>query len=334
MRMCKVSVLMPVYNAEKYLRQAIDSIVQQSYKDWEFVIVNDGSIDSTEDIIKSYDDKRICYFQNEKNLGVIKTLNKGIDFCQGEYIARMDADDTVHPDRLKDQVKFLDAHPDYVMCGTDGFVVDNDNNRIGKLRMIPFDEGIRIKLLFSNPFAHPSVMIRRSILQEERYSEEWKHVEDQELWTRIADRGKVANMKSKYLNYRWHGKNISQIETKSQEDLKTELLKKQLEGWGINPSEKDLYYHRLTFDNRVLDRSVEVTNVEFEGVKNWFSRLIDQNKREHKYSDDYFLAFLWSRWILLCIKKKRCFKIFSGDFVSFRPSVLSNLYKFILAGVK
>ena len=106
--MPKVSILMPVYNAEQYLSQALDSIVSQSFEDWELILINDGSTDRRESIIMDYDDERIFYIKNPVNLKLIKTLNKGIDYCGGQYIARMDADDICHPDRLKRQVEFLD----------------------------------------------------------------------------------------------------------------------------------------------------------------------------------------------------------------------------------
>ena len=107
-----ISVILPVYNAERFLREAIDSVLKQTFVDFEFIILNDGSTDKTEDIILSYKDPRIRYVKNEKNLKLIKTLNKGVDMARGKYIARMDADDISLPERFEKEVAYLEAHPD------------------------------------------------------------------------------------------------------------------------------------------------------------------------------------------------------------------------------
>lgn len=325
---------MPVYNAEKYLAEAIDSIIQQTYKDWELIIINDGSTDSSEDIIKSYNDQRIHYFENSVNLGVIKTLNKGIDLCSGKYIARMDADDISHSKRLEEQVLFLESHPDYVMCGTNGIIIDKEYKEMRSFRSIPFDEGIRIKLLFSNPFTHPSVMIRTQILRVEKYSEEWKHVEDLELWTRIVEKGKVANLKQQYLTYRWHGDNISEKQSDTQVKQKAEIARRQLSKLGVEASDEELRYHFFTFNPESLNKPDSADINTYHNIDNWFAKLISQNKIHKQYPQDYFIAFLWSRWILLCKKHRRLNKIFSASFISFKPSVCINLCKFLIAGLK
>ncbi len=114
----KVTVLMPVYNAEKYLKTAIESILKQTFSDFELLIINDGSTDGSEEIIRSFNDKRIRLFNNEQNLGIIKTLNKGLNLAKGEYIIRMDADDISLPDRLELQVKYMEENPGIGISGT------------------------------------------------------------------------------------------------------------------------------------------------------------------------------------------------------------------------
>lgn len=113
-----ISVLMPVYNSEKYLNEAIESILNQTFVDFEFIIINDASNDNSENIIESYQDSRIKYFKNEKNLGVAKTLNKGLKLAQGKYIARMDSDDISLPERLYKQFKFMEVYNDIDVCGS------------------------------------------------------------------------------------------------------------------------------------------------------------------------------------------------------------------------
>ena len=116
--MPKITVLMPVYNGEKYLRESVDSILNQTFTDFELLIINDGSTDSSMEILNSYSDSRIRIVTNEVNLRLIKTLNKGIDLATGEYIARMDCDDIADPKRLEIQLQYMEKHPDVAVCGT------------------------------------------------------------------------------------------------------------------------------------------------------------------------------------------------------------------------
>lgn len=329
--MTKVSILMPVYNAEQYVAEAIDSILSQSYRDWELIIINDGSTDSSESIITQYEDSRIYYIKNPVNLRLIKTLNKGIDYCHGEYIARMDADDVALPDRLKEQVEFLDSHADYLMCGTNAIVIDNDGNKTGKIKNLPDNDFLQINMLFSPPFIHPSVMIRREVLKENRYDEEYKHVEDYELWCRIANLGKIANLNKDLLLYRWHDSNVSVLNNEVQEELKDRVICNQLNSLNIQPTKEELYLHKITFRLYNLGKKQEISvDHQFEGVSNWFSKLIESNRNIGKYNQTDLIVFLWSRWAVLCISQKKYTKIIFTSFRTFKPKVLTKLFKLIL----
>ena len=189
-----ISVLMPAYNAAEYIREAIDSILTQTFTDFEFIIINDGSTDSTEDIILSYSDKRIKYYANECNLGIVKTLNRGIDLSNGRYIARMDADDVSMPDRLEKQVHLLDVNPQIVASGTLYTILGDGSN-------IPVDvatdtEDIRYDMAIYCQFAHSTMMIRKDILEQYklRYREEYKYAEDYKLWTELLQFGEMINI--------------------------------------------------------------------------------------------------------------------------------------------
>lgn len=189
-----ISVLMPAYNAAEYIREAIDSILTQTFTDFEFIIINDGSTDSTEDIILSYSDKRIKYYANECNLGIVKTLNRGIDLSNGRYIARMDADDVSMPDRLEKQVHLLDVNPQIVACGTLYAIY-------GDQRQTPVDvatdvQDIRYDMAIYCQFAHSTMMIRKDTLDQYklRYREEYKCAEDYKLWTELLQYGDMINI--------------------------------------------------------------------------------------------------------------------------------------------
>ncbi|MFN5442865.1 MAG: glycosyltransferase family 2 protein, partial [Crocinitomicaceae bacterium] len=157
-----VSVVMPVYNGEQYLKEAIESILSQTYVNFEFIIINDGSEDNSEEIILSYNDPRIVYIKNLENLKLIKTLNIGFSKAKGKYIARMDADDISLPRRLEKQVDYLERNPDIGVLGTGVFL--KGEKEISKLLYHTDDKSLRFALAFYCPFIHPSVVLRKAVL--------------------------------------------------------------------------------------------------------------------------------------------------------------------------
>lgn len=329
--MTKVSILMPVYNAERYLAQAIKSVLAQSFTDWELILINDGSIDKSESIIKQFEDDRIYYLKNTSNIGLIKTLNKGIDLCQGKYIARMDADDISHPDRLKKQVDFMENNPNYLMCGTDAAVIDNNNTRTGRIRNLTRNSLLKINLLFSTPFIHPSVMIKNEVLKQNKYDESYKHVEDFELWCRIAKLGKIANIQKDLIDYRWHNTNVSVVNNRIQSELKKKIITDELVTLlDIYPSEKELYCHMITFNLYHMGNKLDISVDDFNDIDIWFSKLIRQNYAKKVYNQTNLIAFLWSRWFVLCVSQNKFSQAFSPSFATYKFTVLSRLFRLTL----
>lgn len=327
--MPKVSVLMPVYNAEKYLVQAVDSILNQTFRDWELIIINDGSTDSSRQLLERIDDNRIIIIDNEQNLGLIKTLNKGIDLCKGTYIARMDADDISLPDRLGKQVHFMDNNPDYIMCGTNALVIDNDGEVTGKIRNLISNELLQINLLFSNPFVHPSVIIREEVLKTNRFDDGYKHIEDYELWCRIAKLGKIANLENDLLLYRWHDSNVSVINADIQIQTKKNINKLQLRRFDLSPNDDQLYAHNITFNLYHLGTKQKVSVDKINEVENWFSTLCKQNEKLGLFSPNDLTAFLWSRWLVLCLSQKRYSRLLHPKFASYKLSVIKKLLRLV-----
>lgn len=327
--MPKVSVLMPVYNAEQYLARAIDSIIAQTFKDWELILIDDGSCDDIMSVLSKYDDERIYYVKNPVNMGLIKTLNRGIDYCEGEYIARMDADDISHPDRLKYQVDFMDKHPQYLMCGTNATVIDNNEQETGKIRNLTDNNFLQINLLFSPPFVHPSVIVRTEVLQTNRYDERYKHVEDYELWCRIARLGKVANISKALLQYRWHDSNVSVLNSKAQDVLKDKIITNELRRFDLEPTEDELYCHKITFNLYQLGKKTDIDISKFDEIADWFSKLLERNKVKNIYKQPDFTAFLWARWAVLCVSQKKYNKALVPPFASYNIKVLIKLLKLL-----
>jgi glycosyltransferase involved in cell wall biosynthesis len=208
-----VSVLMPVYNGEKYLREAIDSILNQTFTDFEFLIINDGSTDDTENIILSYSDARIRYIKNEENLKLIATLNKGLDLAQGKYIARMDADDISICNRLEVQFNFMESNPEIGLLGTNILDFQNDIDNRRKISYKTKHDEIKFKLFFDTHFPHPSAFIRKNILNEKklRFNPDSLHAEDYELWNKLVDFTELHILQEFLVAKRSHSDQISLV---------------------------------------------------------------------------------------------------------------------------
>lgn len=197
-----VTVLMPVYNGERYLREAIESILNQSFKNFEFLIIDDGSTDRSVVIVKSYRDPRIRLIRHNKNQKLITTLNEGIRLAKASLIARMDADDISSTERLARQVEFLQRHPGVVLVGCSFEAIDEKGLTVYHEPPFTDDATIRLAMAVVNAFAHGSVMFRRrAALRVGGYLKKAYLVEDYDFWTRLANVGKVANLP--VILYRW-----------------------------------------------------------------------------------------------------------------------------------
>jgi glycosyltransferase involved in cell wall biosynthesis len=198
----RVSVLMPVYNAERFLADAVGSILGQTYRDFELIIVDDGSIDGTPDIIWDFakKDSRLRLVRNKSNLGIVKTLNKGLLLCQGEYVVRMDADDISTPDRLSKQIHFMENHPDVAVLGASVSYIDAESRVLGVVRRSTIGKS----LLSANPLLHPTVVIQKRALDRigAHYEEKYLYAEDYFLWLRLAKEGNLGVIPDVVLNYR------------------------------------------------------------------------------------------------------------------------------------
>jgi glycosyltransferase involved in cell wall biosynthesis len=213
----KISIVMPVYNAAAFLREAIDSILAQTLTDFEYIIIDDGSTDTSRDIIMSYDDTRIVLLTHKTNKGLVASLNAGLAAAKAPFVARMDADDISLPTRLKEQYDYLQSHSDVVAVGTDATVISTDGRILYEQVTIPTDKAIQRILAVASPFVHGSVMLRKDILLESGgYQSEAYLVEDYDLWVRLSKRGKLANLKQSLYRYRYNPSGETQTKTEQQ----------------------------------------------------------------------------------------------------------------------
>lgn len=226
--MLKISVVMPVYNAEKYLKEAIDSILNQTFTNFEFIIINDGSTDCSEEIVKSYTDSRIVYLKNNGNKGLVYTLNRGLNLARGEYIARMDSDDIAMPDRFRKQVAYLDKNSRVGICAMG---IEYFGEMSGKRYFSDRSEEISVDLMFQCALCHPTVMIRKSMLINNclAYDPSYEKAEDYRLWCQAITKLEIVTLKEVGVKYRIHKNQVTQkfnsIQMEASNRVRTEYLK-------------------------------------------------------------------------------------------------------------
>ncbi len=212
--MPKVSVILPVYNGEQFLREAINSVLAQTFTGFELLLINDGSTDGSEAIIQSYGDPRIVYIKNEKNSGLISSLNKAVVIASGDYIARMDADDICLPERLQLQTQWLDDNPSTAVVASFNILIDENGHEQGfseKDRRYVTASQIRSRMPKENCLTHPSVMGHTEIFKAYSYSFSQPHIEDYDLWLRLLADGHVLEKIPKpLLLYRVHQTSVTQ----------------------------------------------------------------------------------------------------------------------------
>ncbi|QQD11925.1 glycosyltransferase [Sphingobacterium sp. UDSM-2020] len=242
-RRALVSIILPCYNAEEYVKGCILSILKQSYQNFELIIIDDGSKDKTRNIIEEFNDSRIKIITNSENLGITKSLNKGISIAKGAYIARIDSDDEMHVLRLEKQVMYLENNLDTVLIGTNQFVINQNGQITGTIEYPTDAKLLRALMIFQNPISHPSVLMRTQILKKEKYLNRFEFAEDYCLWSRISKKYDIENLPEYLTYYRIHQNNTSKKNYIVQRENTALIMLKQLKQIGITPSQDELLIH-------------------------------------------------------------------------------------------
>ncbi len=238
-----ISVVMGLYNGEAFLREAIDSILTQTFQNFELIIVDDCSTDTSREIVQSYTNPRIILLKNEKNIGLGLTLDRGISASRGEYIARMDQDDVSLPHRFEHQLAYMEAHPNIDICGA---WVKTIGAKAGQYTRHPTDpDEINVNLLFHTSLVHPTIIIRKAFLLKYglRYSYtdgRDGYIEDFDLYTRAMQYGTLANQGEVLLHYRRHEKQTTVEKIKTQVEYSKKIFRRELEHLGLTAEETDL----------------------------------------------------------------------------------------------
>jgi glycosyltransferase involved in cell wall biosynthesis len=292
----RVSFLMAVHDGEAYLDEAIQSILSQTFSDFEFIIINDGSTDGTAAIIDRYrrEDGRLRVYA-QPNRGLVAALNRGLELACGEYVARMDADDVSLPERIAEQVAFLDEHPDVGICGT---WIETFGTSSGDVRRYPADDAtIRSWLLFESVLAHPSIVMRRALLVKTglSYDARYVHAEDYALWVRAVRYTALANIPKVLLRYRLHPQQVvQQHEVKKLASARLIRLE-QLECLGLRPTEEEFVIHQA-----LSTWQFHSTPEFIRASLAWLHKVSAANNVAGVYPESVLLSVLGQRWFALC----------------------------------
>lgn len=280
----KVSIIMPVYNAEAYLQAALDSLYAQSLSDFEILAINDGSTDGSAQILSKQTDRRLIVLTNDHNQGLSFSLNRGLQAASGDYLARMDADDLSDPRRLALQVNFLDSNPTIDLCGTDINLIDRTGLVYGQTSYPTTDEAIKATMIFSSPFAHPSVMFSRRLLNNPDCYYRATASEDYDLWQRLSASTTFANLPEYLLNYR-SGVGVSSNSLKTAYQAASQKIRSAL---------LEKYFSSPPF---VLPAPGSIYDqVDIDNYRQWLRSLRLANQTKNIFSQTVFAQVLAKEW--------------------------------------
>lgn len=319
----EISVLMCVYNGEAYLRDAIDSVLLQTFVNFELLIIDDGSTDGSVDLVNSYSDPRIRLLRNETNLGLVHTRNKGFAEAHGRYIAILDCDDIANPERLAKQFAFMEANPDFGMIGSWVEILDADGIPTGEVMRYPAEpEEIPPLLLFGNTFAQSAAFIRKSSLPDEGYRFEFPVAEDYDLWVRMASVSKLWNIQEPLTRYRVHSPSMTFSKAELMVHCISRIIASQLASMDLAPSEKEVGLHR-----GIGNLSFPLSTGFLDDAESWLKVLCQANKNSGRYNLAVFEKIIGWRWYLVC---RQSTGLGFCSWRSFQKSELRKLTNFTL----
>jgi glycosyltransferase involved in cell wall biosynthesis len=290
----RVSVVLPVFNGEAFVEDAVESILTQSMRDFELLVINDGSTDNTQEIIArlALNDSRIRLINHSKNAGLIASLNEGLELAQAKYVARLDADDIAHPKRFELQLKLLEESQQVIVCGS---YIRLFGNRNGVKKYPTTNEELKSSLLFFCPLAHPSVMFRKKAVEKIGYENGFEFAEDYRLWSRLINEGDFAMIPQPLLSYRTSESQISHTKRLLQQKNSLAVAQHLLEKLELEPSKNDLEFHEMAMFSK------EITIDKLKNVHQWFLKISEANTICKLFQAESLNVILAKRFFRLCL---------------------------------
>lgn len=292
-----ISVILPVYNCEAYIFEAVNSILQQTYAHFELIIIDDCSTDQTLEICKSFQDKRLVILEKKQNSGIAHTMNLGLSVAKGKYVARMDGDDISLPKRFEKQLAFMEANPAVVACGTGYKIMGGTNDSV----LPEGHEAIKIRLLYGNCIVHPSVMVRKAELTTAAilYDPTMEPAEDYDFWVKFLAVGQLHNLQEELLHYRVHSAQASSVKQSIQAESSKKIRFKLLHYLKANITIEE---QRVYF--KAMEDAKELTTKEFFILQQLKKKMIKANST-HFFEKKGFKKY-WS--VLMRNYKSASFK--------------------------
>jgi len=293
-----LSVIMPVYNAERYLREAVMSILEQTFNNLELIIIDDGSTDSSLAVIQSIKDERIRLYKNDRNQGIVYCRNKGLSLTKGDYVGMFDADDVAYPEKFKEQISFLEQNKDFGMVGSWAKFINKEGKRLPggwKLKAPP--EKIPSIMLFKNYFLQSAVLYRKECISKFSFRDGLDILEDYMIWLEIMTEFKVWNLQKPLVDYRIHAGSVTKSKSGEMLAKEKKVFKMQLLELGIDPTELELDLHLLIRDNRPV---TEINTLK--SIERWLLKIIIRNEDLEVYDYKILIKVIFNRWMKVCYK--------------------------------
>ncbi len=320
-----VTVLLPVHNASAFVRQAVESILSQTFADFELLAIDDASEDDSLPILQSFTDPRLRIIASSERKKLAGVLNRGIAESRAPLIARMDADDVCHPERLARQIDFLHRHPEIDIVGTS---IRTFGGHKAESQCYPLSpESVRAFSLFHCPFAHPTVVIRRDALalQDPFYDVSFNPSEDYELWSRLLSSHQGANLHQALLSYRIHASSMTQSDWTRMDEQAARIQQPMLAALGADSSESSSRRHRAWAMGRI-DPSLPA----LREAEQWFLRLLDLNHSSSLYDARAFSAVVSDIWFTLAMRCNTlgwpAWRMFTGSRLARSPNRLRHSF--------
>jgi glycosyltransferase involved in cell wall biosynthesis len=295
----KVTVVITVYNREKYVAAAIESILAQTFSDFELLVIDDGSSDGSREVIQSFRDPHVHLVCNETNLGIPRTRNRGIQLAHGEYLAFLDSDDWAYPERLAKQVDFLDRHPDYAAVGAWIAWMNEEGRSLRRIKRKPASpDEIAARRLFRQGIENSTSMARTAVLRSYGHQEQFDISSDFDLWSRIAATYKLATLPEVLVRRRMHKSSITRERAHRAKGRRLDIYAAQLYALGIIFTDTDLERHFLLRSMRKQRFAPDGAYVLW--AERWLLQLQEANQRVQSYPEPAFSRVLDQFWLKVC----------------------------------
>lgn len=297
--MPRVTVLIPVYNRRRFVAEAIDSVLAQTFEDFELLLVDDGSTDGSQTVVRQYDDPRVRLIENSENLGIAAARNRGIEAACGEYVAFLDSDDRALPARLTQQVAFLDRHSDVAAVGSWIRWIDDTGTARGKTKRKASDpDQIAAERLFRSCLENSTATARTDVLRAYPHREDYRLGSDYDLWARIAADYRLAALPQVLVERRQHDSQASDDRSPEYKRWRLAIFADQLDALGVPYAASDLHNHYVL--RRMHKENFRPDHAYLDWTESWFAALLAANAKRRLYPEPAFSATLGAFWCKTC----------------------------------